>query len=218
MLALLVQVGAPDTLHIRVIPSLPPTASSLAPDAMSAPGSAAGPPLLGPPSVRISTGQGLAEVWLQRSADSVALTAWIPDTSYYWGDDFVVSLDLGRERGSAPQDDDFQWYLRRMLDSSVVYRGRGGRWVAPRGDPDWRLGKERSGAGWAVDSRSDRTGWHLSLRMDAAFFRGQGGFPAAIGFRIYDDAPSGWFAWPSVSGGAVATLVERTPALWVPVR
>ena len=116
----------------------------------------AGIAALGEPSLRIPTGQGAASLWLLRTRDSVFIVARIPDSTYYWGDDLVISLDVSGDRGKVPGHDDFQWYFRRALDSSVVYRGRAGKWEAPRADPDWRLGAERDGGGWTVSGQSDR--------------------------------------------------------------
>jgi hypothetical protein len=201
-LLLLVQAGAGDTLHVRRVDSIPDAADSAR---------------IGPPAAVIRTGQGLASVWLFRLRDTVQLFAAIPDTTYYWGDDFVISLDVGGERGAAPGHDDFQWYFRRMLDSSVIYRGRNGRWEAPRADPDWRLGPERSGGGWTVTSGSSPTGWWVRLRLDREWLEGGEKGRPAIAFRIYDDAPAGWYAWPEARVGAQATSVERTPSAWVPL-
>jgi len=173
---------------------------------------------LGEPSVSIATGQGAVSIWLLRTPDSAFVVARIPDTTYYWGDDLVISLDVSGNRGAAPGHDDFQWYFRRALDSSVIYRGRGGRWEAPRGDPDWRLGASREGGGWTVDARSGPAGWSLVLRMDAAWLQGEGGRPPAIAFRVYDDSPGGWFAWPLRSRRRQPASVERVPDLWGTIR
>jgi hypothetical protein len=169
--------------------------------------------------VRFSTGQGTVQVWLLTSEDTVFLVASMPDTTPYWGDDFVISLDTGGDAASNPQHDDFQWYFRRNMDSSVVYRGRDGRWEAPRADPDWRLGSQRGGAGWAVKSRPWGTGgWSLLLRLDKDWFAGENGRLPRIAFRAYDDRPAGWFSYPGPAHGEPATVVEQTPSRWVPVR
>jgi hypothetical protein len=166
------------------------------------------------PSVRIQTGQGIAHVYLLRTADSAFIAARIADSTYYWGDDIVISLDVSGDGGAVPGHDDFQWYFRRALDSSVVYRGRGGRWEAPRGDPDWRLGKSREGGGWTVSAASDHRGWWLLLRLDGAWLEGEDGRRPRVAFRIYDDSPGGWFTWPRPRPGAQPTGVERVPDLW----
>jgi hypothetical protein len=169
---------------------------------------------LGHPSVRIETGQGVASIWLLRTPDSAFVVARIPDSTYYWGDDLVISLDVSGNAGPVPGHDDFQWYFRRDLDSSVVYRGRAGRWEAPRGDPDWRLGPSREGGGWTVNGRSERAGWSLVLRLDGVWLDGEPGRRPRIAFRVYDDSPGGWFTWPSPAGGRQPTQVERVPDLW----
>jgi hypothetical protein len=170
------------------------------------------------PQIRLRTKQGTALVWLQRANDTIVVTAVIPDSTPYWGDDFVLSLDTGGDGAAAPQHDDFQFYFRRMLDSSVIFRGRNGHWEPPRGDPDWRLGTARDGGGWEVVSASEARGWRLRLRLDPAWLAGENGRLSRIALRIYDDAPAGWFSWPGVGPNLPATLVERAPSLWVPVR
>ena len=201
LLTAALQAAPRDTVPVRLVESVPADPS---------PGAAA----LGEPSIRIGTGQGAASIWLLRTRDSAFVVARIPDSTYYWGDDLVISLDISGDRGTVPGHDDFQWYFRRSLDSSVVYRGRGGRWEAPRGDPDWRLGRSREGGGWTVDSRSEPTGWSLVLRLDAAWLEGEAGRRPGVAFRIYDDSPGGWFAWPRPVGRNQASGVERVPDLW----
>jgi hypothetical protein len=174
--------------------------------------------VLGSPRVRIPTRQGAALIWVLRARDTVFIAASIPDSTVYWGDDFIVSLDTRGDAAPDPQHDDFQLYFRRVLDSSVVFRGRNGRWEPPRADPDWRLGAERSGGGWEVAGRERRTRWDLLLRMDPAWFAGEAGRLPRIAFRIYDDSPSGWFAWPPPSGSTPHSQVEQAPSLWVPVK
>jgi hypothetical protein len=195
------QVPSADTLEIRSI-ERPPL-----------PGEATDSGRLGSPQIRLRTRQGTALVWLLRAADTVFVAVSIPDSSRYWGDDFVLSLDTRGDAAANPQHDDFQWYFRRTLDSSVIYRGRGGRWEAPRGDPDWRLGTERSGGGWEVSARDEPERWSLILRLDPAWLQsGEGRLPR-LAFRIYDNSPQGWFAWPH-RPGATAVSVEQTPSLW----
>jgi hypothetical protein len=195
-----------DTLLIRAIDHPPSATASI--------DSAA----LGPPQLRMRTGQGLASVWVLRASDTVFVAARISDSTSYWGDDFVISLDTRGDAGSTPQHDDFQLYFRRTLDSSVVFRGRNGRWEPPRNDPDWRLGASRSGGGWEVSGRTDRSGWSLVVRMDPAWFAGEAGHLPRIAFRVYDNSPSGWFTWPLSGDLAQPSSVENTPNLWAPIR
>ena len=201
LLTLALQAAPRDTAPVRLVESAPADAGSSA-------------AALGEPALRLGTGQGAASIWLLRTRDSAFVVARIPDSTYYWGDDLVISLDLSGDRGTVPGHDDFQWYFRRSLDSSVVYRGRGGRWEAPRGDPDWRLGPSREGGGWTVNSRSEAAGWSLVLRLDAAWLDGEAGRRPGVAFRIYDDSPSGWFAWPVRADGRQPSSVERVPDLW----
>ena len=199
------QFGLADTLTVRPLDHAPPPGSR--PDSLH----------LGAPQIRIPTRQGTAFVWLVRARDTVFVAAAIPDSTHYWGDDFVLSLDTEGDGAPAPGHDDFQLYFRRVLDSTVVFRGRNGRWEPPRNDPDWRLGRERSGGGWEVSAENHRLGWSLLLRLDPAWFAGKAGRLPRITFRIYDDDPSGWFAWPPTQG-VLAKLLEQSPALWAPVR
>jgi hypothetical protein len=133
-------------------------------------------------------------------------------------DAVTVCLDAAGDRGGAPGHDDFQWLLRRTLDSSVVSRGRGGRWTPPLDDPDWRLGAARGGGGWEVGGADAPGGWHVVLRLDPAWLEGEAGRRPGIALLIHDDDPSRWYAWPPQAASAGASLVERVPALWVPLR
>src|SRR5664279_2591482 len=77
----------------------------------------------GVPAITIPTVQGGVRIWAVRVADTVYIAARMSDSSYYWGDDLVISVDPLGDRTPAPGHDDTQWYLRRMTDSSVVYQG-----------------------------------------------------------------------------------------------
>ena len=197
--------GDADTLTVRQI-DRPPGVRSLSDTAN-----------WGAPQIQVRTGQGTASVWLLRAADSVYVAAVIPDSTPYWGDDLVVSLDTEGDRADAPQHDDFQWYLRRALDSSVVYRGRAGRWEPPQGDPDWRLGRHHSAAGWDVRVRDGARGWTVILRLDAGWL-GRTRTAAGLAVRVYDDQPGGWYSWPIPPPGVQPARVEGRPALWGAVR
>lgn len=203
---LLLQVSFPDTLQIRSIPAPP------------IPGDPVDSAGYGPPQLRLRTPQGAALVWLLRSSDTVFVAATIPDSTPYWGDDFVLSLDTRGDGGGGPQHDDFQLYFRRILDSSAVFRGRLGRWEPPKGDPDWRLGAERSGGGWEVSAVDGAKGWSLLLRLDPAWLEGAEGRLPRLAVRIYDDDPQGWFAWPLPRGTPQPSSIERTPDLWAPIK
>jgi hypothetical protein len=171
----------------------------------------------GAPSLVLPRPGGEVRLWLRRDHDWVYLAASLPDSSYYWGDDLVISLDTGGDRAAGPQHDDFQWYFRRALDSSVVFRGDGGTWRAPRDDPDWRLGAGREGGGWEVRSASDAAGWSLELRLDLQYFRQAGPRAPGLAIRVYDDEPQSWVPWPGAVAVRQPTEVERRPDLWAPV-
>lgn len=200
------QVASGDTVVIRAMNRAP------------LPGEAADSVRYGRSQVRIPTRQGTALVWLVRSADTVFVAASIPDSTAYWGDDFVLSLDTKGDAAASPQHDDFQFYFRRVLDSSVVFRGRNGRWEPPRGDADWRLGSDRAGGGWEVSARDSAKGWSLLLRLDPAWLQDAEGKLPRLALRIYDNDPQGWFAWPLPAGILQPSSVEQTPSLWAPIR
>jgi hypothetical protein len=202
LLWLLLGIDAPaETLHVRPAAALPP------------PGRAA--EALGDPQVRFADGR--VRAWLVRVADTVGLYVAIADSGVSAADELVVSLDVAGDAAATPQHDDFQWQLRRTLDSSVVHRGRDGRWAPPRDDPDWRLGAERGGGGWEVAAAETADGWTVLLRLHPAFLAGEGGRRPALALRTYDGEPGGWYAWPAERRGAHPTTVERAPAEWLPV-
>lgn len=202
---LALQLAGPDTLRIRDVPAQPAAATA---------GSAG----YGTPQVRVRTRQGTAQVWLLRWSDTVFVAAVIPDSTRYWSDDFVISIDLRGNGGGSPGHDDFQWDFRRLLDSSVVFRGRNGRWEPPKGDPDWRLERERSGGGWEVNTRDGPKGWSLLLRLDPVWFKGVEEKPARVAFRIFDNDPQGFFTWPAPSHVLQPSAIEQLPDQWAPVQ
>jgi hypothetical protein len=170
----------------------------------------------GAPVIRIGTAAGDVEVRMGRAGGSVYVAATLPDTSFYWGDDFVVSLDHDGSGGSDPGAGDRQWYLRRVLDSSVVATAEGGAWHRP-GTPFIMLGPSRSGDDWSVASMSNDAGWTLELRIDERTFR-TGEARARIAFRTYNSAPHGWWSWPPPPSGERPQRVERNPGTWIPVQ
>lgn len=203
---LLFQLLSHDTLRVHDIPVPPaPLAPSTTID-------------YGLPQLRIPTGQGRAAVWLLRSRDTVFVAAVMVDSTRHWADEFAFSIDIKGDGGSGPGHDDFQWVFRRMTDSTVIFRGRNGRWEPPKGDPDWRLGRERSGGGWEVSSLDRPSGWTVLLRLDPSWFEGAGGRLPRLAFRIYDNDPHGWYAWPLPKGIPQAAMVEQIPDLWIVVR
>jgi hypothetical protein len=203
---LLFQTASSDTLHIRTIPAPP------------IPEAAVDSGRFGPAQARLRTRQGEALVWLLQSKDTFFVAARITDSTRHWGDEFVLSIDTQGDGGLSPRHDDFQWSFRRVADSSVIFRGRSGRWEPPKGDPDWRLGHSRSGGGWEVSGVDGAKTWGLLLRLDPVWLKGSNGSSPRLAVRIYDNDPPGWFAWPLPRGTPQATSVEQTPDLWAPVR
>ena len=211
LLPIFLQVATPaslphDTLRIRAVDHAPVAEGRI--DSA----------VLGEPQVRVTTAQGIASIWLLRALDTAFVVARLPDATPAWNDALTVCIDVTGGGAAAPAHDDFQWTLRRTLDSSVVYRGRAGRWEPPRGDPDWRLGGERSGGGWEVASAGGAAAWTVVLRLDPAWLAGSAGRRPTLGFIVHDDDPNRWYGWPSMDASAGATLLERTPALWIPVK
>jgi hypothetical protein len=202
ILVLLAALSGGDTLAVRRVP-VAPRFDGVASVAE-----------YGAPSVVLPTAQGGLSVWVVRAADTAYIAARLTDSTFYWGDDFVISLDALGDRTPGPGHDDTQWYLRRVIDSSEVYRGRHGRWMPPGDDPDWRLGKERSGDGWEVLGSSDDKGWSVELRLPLAWLTDETGRQATIAFRSYDNAPHAWYAWPAPREGERATRIEMLPVRW----
>lgn len=170
----------------------------------------------GEPAVRLITPAGEVEVWIVRTAGSIYIAAALPDSTHYWGDDFVISLDPDGSAGAAPGTGDRQWYLRRVLDSSFIVVADGGRWHAPDRWPP-ALGSVRRGIDWQVASSSDAAGWWVELRISEAVLRGATVRPR-LAFRSYNDEPHGWWSWPEPPSGTPARLVELRPQLWEPIR
>jgi len=175
----------------------------------------------GPPQLTLPTHQGSVSVWLLRAVDTVFVVARVPDRSRSWADGFVVCLDPQGEAAPAPGHDDFEWSFRRVLDSSVVYRGRDGRWQPPLGDPDWRLGANHAGGGWEAGAADDDAGWTIVLRLDPAWFAAESGRRARIAFQVHDGDPDAWYAWPAPADarapGADAATLDNRPNDWVPL-
>lgn len=197
---LLLFAAIPDTIPVRAVPALPRA------------GQAA---VLG--EAAVSFGGGRARLWLVRAGDTVGLYVAVRDPEPSLADELVISLDPEGDAAAAPAHDDFQWQLRRVLDSSVVYRGRGGRWAPPRDDPDWRLGPEHSGGGWEVEAAETGDGWCVLLRLDPAWLAGAAFRRPRLAVRLYVGEPGGWYAWPPQGEGAHPTEVERAPSRWIPI-
>ena len=172
----------------------------------------------GTPQITIATRSGRASVWLLRSADSVFVVVRVPDRTPSWADAVSLCLDVSGDRAPAPGHDDFQFALRRVLDSSVVYRGRNGRWQPPLDDPDWRVGAAHAGGGWEASAASDAAGWSLVLRLDPAWLAGEGGRRPGMAVILHNDDPSSWSAWPSRPDGSSPHDLDQTPSGWALVQ
>lgn len=93
-------------------------------------------------------------------AANIYFAATIPDSTFHWGDDFVVSLDPNGSGGGSPGAGDQQWYLRRVLDSIVVALAENGRWYSQGHEPPM-LGSSRHDADWDVASTSSSSEWTI---------------------------------------------------------
>ena len=167
--------------------------------------------------IRIQTGAGDARVWVARHGGFIYIAAVLPDSTFYWGDDFVVSLDADGSADASPQPGDRQWYLRRTLDSSVAFAAVAGRWNIPGQQPP-ALGATRHAPDWDVASASSPSGWSVELRVRDGVIPASGGALPRLAFRTYNDGPNGWWSWPEPPAGTPAQRVERSPQLWMPVR
>lgn len=170
----------------------------------------------GPAALELVTAAGKVRVWIGQRDDFLYIAAALPDSTFYWGDDFVVSIDPAGHGGSSPTAGSRQWYLRRVLDSSVVSIAEAGRWSSPGHEPS-ALGSTRHHADWDVASTSSSMGWMVELRIRVAVVNVGAGAPR-VAFRTYNDRPTGWWTWPVPPAGVPPQRLERTPDLWIPIR
>jgi hypothetical protein len=168
----------------------------------------------GAPTVTLMAPQGTIRIWVQADTSFYYIAALLPDSTYYWGDDFVVSLDPTGERQPNLDSQDRQWYVRRAADSSVVNTVTRGRWVA---FGTGALGARRAGPGWKVQVGSSAIAWSVELRIARPVPGRSPGAPR-IAFRVYDDRPAGWVAWPRPPVGVTPREVETHPNLWATLR
>lgn len=171
----------------------------------------------GSPALSIVAPAGEVRVWMIRHEGFVYLAAELPDSTFYWGDDLVVSLDPDGSGGQSPSLGDRQWYLRRTIDSSFVatvtseFRG----WIDPAKRPA-TLGHVRGERDWGVASVSTEAGWTLELRIREDAYSTGGELPR-LAIRTFNDDPQGWWSWPLPPEGLPAERVEYSPFLWAKV-
>ena len=190
---------ANDTIHIRTVDQEPAILNAADLEA------------LGPPSIGPASG---VSVWLLGDSGSVYLILRVLDSTPAWNDRLVLTVDTNGDRSGTPQHDDFEWDFHRVADSSVVYRGRNGRWQAPRDDPDWRLGRDREGGGWAVREKEILQGWLLIVKLDAEYFRPSTGVAPGLGIARYDESSRAWTTWPMVPSLRQPGALPDHPVLW----
>jgi hypothetical protein len=170
----------------------------------------------GVPALQFTTAVGVARVWMGRHDDYLYIAAVLPDSTVDWSDDFVVSLDpLGRGDAS-PNGGDRQWYLRRILDKSVVVVAQPDGWYSSGHRPTV-LGATRHHPDWDIASTSSSAGWMVELRIRLNVVKPGPGAPR-IAFRTYNNQPSGWWSWPMPPDGVPPQHVEQRPDLWIPLR
>lgn len=200
MLALLIQLAAPDTLRIaRLETTLDPSPAALLSES---------------PDLAFGPADRPAKLWARNGEDAVILTVFVPDPTPSWHDAVILCLDTGGDRATTPQHDDFQWEFHRVLDSSVVFRGGPDRWRPPRDDPDWRLGPVRELAGWRVRESEEDGGWALELRLAKEYLTSAGGRAPGFALLVYRDSPSRWSTWPAPPGGPPAGVLGARPDQW----
>lgn len=170
----------------------------------------------GAPTLRLRTAEGAATVWAVRSGGWLHIAAVLPDSTFYWGDDLVISLDADGSADATPSTGDRQWYLRRTLDSSFVMVADSGRWFPP-GHAPASLGATREGDDWEVASHSMPDAWAVELRIRETVLNGEPALPR-IAFRTYNDRPHGWWSFPAPAADVPAYHVERSPQSWLPFR
>lgn len=160
----------------------------------------------------ITKPDGDVSVRFARHRGYLFIAAEIPDSSYYWGDDLVISIDPDGSGGSVPSAGDRQWYIRRTTDSSVVVVAPGvsGRWYSAQPAV---LGMNRAGDEWELASSSSQRGWIIELRIRESILDSH----PRIAFRTYDDKPQGWWTLPKPPENVPAQRVERTPDYWLPL-
>lgn len=168
----------------------------------------------GTPTLTMVTDAGPVRVWIARHEAHLYIAAMMPDSTFEWGDDFVISFDPTGRGGSAPDVGHRQWYLRRVLDSSIVAAAASGRWFPPGENPR-AIGGTRSGADWDVASRNTASMWTVELRIRIT---PPTALAPRIAFRTYNNQPRGWWSWPVPAGGLPAQRVEQRPDLWIPMR
>jgi hypothetical protein len=173
----------------------------------------------GRPTLHWQTGVGEVQVWLARHGGFLYVAATIPDSTFYWGDDFVISLAPSGSGAPSLNIGDRQWYLRRTLDSSIVRlvtSPDSGRWSAP-GQDQPVLGATRHHANWDVASTSTPTGWTIELRIRETVVRPTAAAPR-LALRTYNDRPAGWWSWPKPPPDMPPQQVEQHPSLWIPIK
>jgi hypothetical protein len=171
----------------------------------------------GPPIVTLDAGSGPVRIRAGHRDGVLYIAADVPDSTFYWGDDVVVSFDVDGTGGPAPGAGDRAWIIRRAADSSVVLTAAGdGRWEPAGGAP--KIGTVRSGPGWAVRTTVADSRWTMELKIDLPSAGAAPGAAPRIALRTFNDKPAPtWSTWPAPPAGVPAQRLDRIPDLWLPV-
>ena len=171
----------------------------------------------GRPIVTLDAGSGPVRIRAGHRDGALYIAADVPDSTFYWGDDVVVSLDVDGSGGPAPGAGDRAWIIRRTADSSVVLAAIGdGRWEPAGGAP--KVGTARTGPGWTVRTTAADSKWTMELRIDLPAGSAASGAAPRIALRTFNDKPEPtWSTWPAPPAGVPAPRLERIPDLWLPV-
>jgi len=143
-------------------------------------------------SIMFFNDQGEINMYFKHNDTTLYFMSHIVDSTYYWGDDIVIDIDTEHNGELHPQPDDYQFYIRRDVNTSEINRGSGSGWE-PVPEGEW------AGLVWNETS-SDATTWTAELSISYTFLNLTAGDQImGIQFRSYDDNPQGWYNWPEDS-------------------
>jgi hypothetical protein len=167
----------------------------------------------GTPTLELPGPYGPVRAWFVQAGDSLYVAAVVPDTAFYWGDDFSVLVDADGSGGDAPALGDRSFVLRRTADSTVVLEAPGnGRWEPAGGTPS--LGSRRAGKGWRFAVHDAKDWWSTELVLDARPFRTVGRTYPRIAFRTASFPPLTTLAWPKPPEGVRPSAIGHRPSNW----
>jgi hypothetical protein len=170
----------------------------------------------GAPTLELLGFDGPVRAWFVRSGDSLYVAAVVPDSVFYWGDDFSVLVDADGSGDDAPALGDRSYVLRRTADSTVVLAAPGnGRWDPPGGTPS--VGSRRAGEGWRFAVHDTTAWWSVELALDATHLRGARGVLPRVAVRTARVPPLLTLAWPTPPEGVRPSAIGHRPSNWAPL-